>query len=523
LGAFLIISIDISNLECYNLFVFFYIKEFPMKKSVKNLLIVIICVVCVLIAAVGSTGIAVAATHKNQKKAVIILPGLFASGLYDTETGKAAWDPFDGIDAWFTDFTGRGGLPIPLLIQLLGEEQFMTVLNNLLANDGKGTPDSMFNMMAMTEDGEPVVKTIKPVPFDSESRLKYGVVNTHTDIYNTLEEQYGDAYEVQVFNYDFRLDNRDSAQKLEEYINQKGYKEVILVSHSNGGSVAACYFARSQANRDKTKLYLSFDAPYYGAFAAIGTLENVDRMISGAVDQLKENSLTKKLATSIEDIFDNQFTRLLGIWAVYQLLPSYDLLTTQQYYHVYDEQIKGFSGKSGEPTQIIKQEAMINIDGEDVFFKNAEELWDFYCSRPWAKKENGELRKQMKEWLDFHDAMKVTLDDGTKVHSTSLVNTQYLSGMGYNNTTKIYYKTDENIEGGLVQLDKYDFSNQGDGTVQLYSATAGTTDISRINIIPHADHYDVFQRFNLYSKDITLKLINDELDTWDKLLINLYK
>ncbi|NLL55692.1 MAG: hypothetical protein GX242_00560 [Clostridiales bacterium] len=493
-----------------------------MKKSVKNLLIVIICIVSVVVAAVGSTAIAVAATHNKPKKAVIILPGLFASGLYDTATGKAVWDPFDEIDVWFTDFMGRSGFPAGLILPLLMEDQFKEVLDKLLANGGKGTPDSMFNMIAMTEDGESVVKTIKPVPFDSDSRLKYGVINTHTDIYHTLEEQFGAAYDVQVFNYDFRLDNRESGKRLEEHINKKGYKEVILVSHSNGGSVAACYLARSQENRDKVKQYLSFDVPYYGAFAAINTLENINGMIDGLVKQLRANKLGA-LASNIEIIFNNQFTRLLGLWAVYQLLPSYDLLTTQQYHHVFDEQIKGFDNNPGPKKQIVQREAMINIDGEDVFFESPEELWDFYCSRPWAKKENGELRRQMAEWLEFHDAMKVTLEDGTKVHSTSLVNTQYISGMGYNNVTKVYYETDELLEGGLRKLDKYDFTSQGDGTVLLYSATAGTTDASRINIIPYANHYDVFQRFNEYSKDLTVKLIQEELSSWDKLLINLYK
>ena len=496
-----------------------------MKKSVKNLLIIIISVVVAVVMGVGSTAIAIAASHNHKKKALIILPGLFASGLYDTETGKGVWDPFEDIDIWLTDFMGRSGLPTGLLLQLIANEQVREELSKLLDNGRMGTPDSLFNMMAMNEDGTPVVKTIQPVPFSSESRLKYGVVNTHNEIYNTLEAQYGDAYEVQVFNYDFRLDNRVSAEKLEQYINEKGYKEVIIVSHSNGGAVASCYFARSKANRDKVKLYISFDSPYYGSFAAIGALENVDGMISGITDTLKSNSnpLISNVGSSIEDVFSNQFKRLLGMWAVYQLLPSYELLTTQQYYHSYEEQLMGINNTPLTLPKVEMQEAMINIDGEDIIFKNAEELWGFYCSRPWAKMSNGELRPQMAQWLDFQEAMTVTLEDDTKVHSTSQVNTQYISGMGYENATKVYFVTDETVDGGLRQINKHDYTDQGDGTVLLYSATAGTTDASRINIIPYANHYDVFQRFNTYSKDITIKIIDRELSPWDRLLINLYK
>jgi pimeloyl-ACP methyl ester carboxylesterase len=494
-----------------------------MKKSVKNLLIVIIVLVATVVLALGSTGIAIAATHNNPKKAVIILPGLFASGLYDTETGESVWDPFEGMDVWLTDFIGRNGFPIGLILQLINNETFNEELNKLLANNRRGEADSLFNMVAMNEDGTSVVKTIKPVPFESESRLRYGVANAQTDIYHTLEEAYGDAYEVQVFNYDFRLDNRYNAEQLEAYVNEKGYKEVILVSHSNGGAVAACYLGRSQENRDKVKLYLSFDAPYYGSFAAINILENVDRMVSGLSDTLRSIPLLSNLATAVNDVFEYQFKRLLSIWPVYQLLPSYQLLQTQQYYHVFEEQIMGFEGKPGPMTTKEVREAMINIDGEDVIFETAEELWEFYCSRPWAKMSNGELRPQMEQWLDFHDAQMVTLEDGTKVHSTSLVNTHYINGMGYKNCYKIYYVTDNSLESGLRHLEKYEYTDQGDGTVLLYSATAGTADASRIHILPYADHYDVFQRFNTYSKDLTLGIIDKELSSWDKLLINLYK
>lgn len=493
-----------------------------MKIATKKLLIILISCITAVVLAVGSTAIAVASTHKYKKKAVIILPGLFASGLYDTATGKGVWDPFEDLDLWFTDFTGRSGMPLGIILQLLGKPEVTGELEKLLANNKEGTPDSLFNMMAMNEDGTPVVETVKPVPFESESRLKYGVVNTHTDIYNTLEAKYGAAYDVLVFNYDFRLDNRASGEKLEQFINEKGYDEVILAAHSNGGAVAATYLGRSKENRDKVSLYLSFDAPYYGAFSAIGTLEDVERMISGVTDALEGNVILENVGDTITEIFNNQFKKLLGMWAVYQLLPSYELLCTQQYKHTFTEQIRGMNSTVTESEQIEVQEAMFNIDGEDVIFESQEELWNWYCSRPWAKMSNGELRPPMAQWLEFQDSMMVELEDGTKVHSTSLVNTQYISGLGYNNVTKMYFESDENVEGGLTNLGQYDFTDQGDGTVLLYSATAGTTDASRINILPYADHYDVFQRFNVYSKDLALSLIDRELSSWDKLLINLY-
>ncbi len=451
--------------------------------------------------------------QRKKSKAVIILPGLFASGLYDTETGKGVWDPFESLDIHFGDFLNHTGLSYGMIVDILGDEELQNQLDHIGANNNLGDGKSFLSQMGMNEDGTPMVKTIKPVPFDSDSRLRYGVINAQTDMYNAMEKSYGDTHEVQVFNYDFRLDNRYSAQLLEEYINSKGYKEVILVSHSNGGAVAACYLARSKTNRDKVTLNLSLDAPYYGSFSAIDILENIDGMIEGLVSSLSESSFTAGIANMISTAFESQFKPLVNMWAVYQLLPSYGLLSTQQYYYKWDEEIKGLSGEPTYKSAEI-QKSFINIDGEDIFFESAEELWEFYCSRPWAKTSSGQLRVQLTQWLEFQDAMMVTLDDGTKVHSTSLVNSQYFSGMGYRNISKVYYLTDETDT--LVQdRETYEYTDQGDGTVLLYSATAGCKESERIHIVPFTNHYDIAQRFNEYSKTAVLSVIDESMDGWD--------
>ncbi|MBO4538722.1 MAG: hypothetical protein J5781_00485, partial [Clostridia bacterium] len=64
-----------------------------------------------------------------------------------------------------------------------------------------------------------------------------------------------------------------------------------------------------------------------------------------------------------------------------------------------------------------------------------------------------------------------------------------------------------------------EFTDQGDGTVLLYSATAGTTDFSRIALVPYADHYDMVQCFNEFSKDTTARVLNDSLNWKQKILI----
>lgn len=475
--------------------------------------IVSVFIIAAVVFGIFMVSFGIYSNQRKKSKAVIILPGLFASGLYDTETGKGVWDPFEHLDIHFGDFVNHTGLPYGLIVSILGDKELLNQLNHITANNNTGDGKSFFSQMGMNEDGTPVVKSIKPVPFESESRLRYGVINAQTDMYKAMEAAYGDTHEVQVFNYDFRLDNRYSGQLLEEYINSKGYKEVILVSHSNGGIVASCYLARSKANRDKVKLNLSLDTPYYGSFSAINILENIDGMIEGLVNSLSANDFTEGIAEVIFTAFETQFKPLVNMWAVYQLLPSYDLLKTQQYYYKWNEEVKGLSGNITYKTAET-QKSFINIDGEDVFFESAEELWQFYCSRPWAKTSDGELRVQLTQWLDFQDSMMVTLDDGSKVHSTSLVNTQYFSGMGYRNVSKVFYVTDDSDT--LVQdRDTYEYTDQGDGTVLLYSATAGSIESERIHIVPFANHYDMAQRFNEFSKTAVLSVMDENIDNWD--------
>lgn len=239
----------------------------------KALRIVMYVFAVILIAAiVGGMFVAVSYGLYNKEKnsrTIIILPGLFASGLYDSATGKGVWDPLESLDIDFGSIIAPDGISVGGIFALLFEEALVQEVNKLYANEGYGETDSVFNLMAVNEDGSPKIETVKAVPWTSESRLKLGVINAQKEIYTFLQNNYGDDYEVQVFNYDFRMDNRASAALLEEYINNKGYKEVILVSHSNGGQVAAAYLAKSQANRDKIQKYLSFNSPYYGSISAI--------------------------------------------------------------------------------------------------------------------------------------------------------------------------------------------------------------------------------------------------------------
>lgn len=433
-----------------------------MSKSKK--IIKIVLAVVVIVVTLGATFIGTGYyLYKNDKKAIIILPGLMASALYDTSTGNGVWDPFHDVDLHFATFINDEGLNLGAILPLLGKKSIVDQLAKLFANNFHGAPDSLMNLIAMNEDGSPKNENIQPVPWDNESRLRYGVINAQTEVCEAYQEAYGKEYEVQVYNYDFRIDNRVSAQRLEDFINSKGYKEVILVAHSNGGQVAACYLAKEE-NRAKVGKYISYSVPYFGAFSAITQLENIDSMLDALVGSLGESAL----ANNLMKVFENQFLSLLYMWAPYQLLPSFDFINVDS---------------AGGRAEII-------VDGEPLSFANEQELYEFYCSRPWATMSDGTVRPAMKTWTDYLDAIKVELADGSKVLSPTLVDTTYINGTGKETPIKVYFETNE--EGELVLSEQEPFrSTHGDGTVPYYTGIGGESDASRIYLLQDVNHYGI--------------------------------
>ncbi len=480
------------------------------KKLVLGIVIPVVVIVCLLAAGLLTFFVGILQPHK--KRAVIIVPGLFASALYDADTGKAVWDPFDDIDLWLTDIIRHGALNYDTLIELALNDGFQQEINHLTANDGHGDGEGfLYKFTAINEDGTSKFN-IKPYPPTTETRHKYGLMNAQKDIYDYFEETYGDTYDVILFNYDFRLDNRINGKNLEDFINENKYDEVILASHSNGGPVVASYLARSEENRKKVSLYLSYDAPYLGSVTALTTLENLERMINGVEDYVALLGLSDEV---VQTAFHEQFLPLANMFTVYQLLPTYELLCTPHYYYLWSEDVH----TPGEEPDTIYTETetplltMYNYETgkmDDYTFSSDKALYDFYCSRPWAHKNNDlndELRAGMKDWLEYNRSFYVE-DGGETKHVTELINTYYFCGIGHDTPHTAEYLD----RSGELRCYLDNESEQGDGTVLLYSATAGTADYTRHIVIPFADHYDVVQYFNQYTRDVTEKIILSNLD-----------
>ena len=452
----------------------------------KILLIVLSAVIGVVLGLGGLFGGSYL-TYAYEKRALIILPGLFGSGLYDTATGEYIWDNFEGVeDVSFSTVMTADGINLLGVTGLILNEVVQEELGKIMANEGLGEPDSLLNMIAMNPDGTSTIPTIERVPWSDQSRWRYGVINAQKDMWESINARYGDVYDVQIFNYDFRKDTRYNADKLEEYIDEMKYKEVILAAHSNGGPVVATYLAKSEKNRKKVSKFVSYHSPLLGSVAGISILENVNGMIAGLKDTLSGRGyLIDMLSDNIDSVFTNQFLSLVNMWTPYQLLPSYEVFNTE------------FQGEL----------AGIYLDGERMEFESQQELWEFYCTRPWAKLEGGDLRPPMEQWLESRDAMYVTQKDGSKIFSTKLVDTTYINGSGKAGGYKIYYVT--NPMTGDVILDHMEDSLKGDGVVLSVSATVGDFDPENTQYFEGHDHYAILYDYENVAEAISYEVLDE--------------
>src|SRR5690554_3437450 len=94
-------------------------------KKIKNkkVFIIILIVTVSLIVAFGAFGGTTYGLYKAEKKAVIILPGLFASGLYDAETGNPIWDPFEELELYYADIMPlEGDIDFQKILPLITED-----------------------------------------------------------------------------------------------------------------------------------------------------------------------------------------------------------------------------------------------------------------------------------------------------------------------------------------------------------------------------------------------------------------
>ena len=436
--------------------------------------------------------------RQKPKRGIVIVTALLSGGLVEVKddgTETVVWDPvpmdeFPIQEVLLPD--GSLNISTELVTEILNsfENGILDVLDLVTGEDG------FINALQVDRNTGKSVRNIKPATSETDSHVKYGVLNVYKQTYDSMVAEYGDEAEVSVFNYDWRLDNVENGRLLEEYINSKGYDEVILTSHSMGGNVVSCYLARSEENRSKVKLYCAYAPSLLGSVDALAYIEDPMRLgdmldidgIKSMLPDVAAGMVDSIIETVLNDVMAD-FIR--GFTSMYQLFPSPYLMDSAQYSHT-------------------GSDYMITIDGKPI--ETREELIEFYASRPWAFNEDGKpiyvFQKEAngKTRLEnFFDSAYVATDAGL-VHSTTLVNTVHFVGTGISGRERATYITD--ADGNIV-LDRTYNSYDGDNMVLVYSATAALgPDASNAYVIDNGNHGPVGISFDALLKEKTFEEIN---------------
>lgn len=357
------------------------------------------------------------------KNAFILLPGLMGSALCDPQLGN--------IPVWGTNFMEN--LVLNKDIQAYGLNRYLS------------------EVFSFDESGNPL-KTMVPADINTEGDDKDGFNGMLTLYRNYLTETYGETYDVVNWQYDWRQSNTVSAEKLEQFINGKGYEHIIFLAHNTGGNVVSKYLYKAE-NRAKVDLFMPFGCPFYGFHDTLG-------LLFPEPDELKSDTFGSFLSFLPYDFL---VTLASDMPSLYQTLP---------YAAMY------------EGLMYDNTSSPVMLDGQKKTFT---EIYDYMKTFQFVRTERGNLKKVFSSLITYQNADFISVG-GNPIHISKAVPTEYIVGVGVK-TTMI---SDINSETDSILSKSYTYD--GDGTVTAYSAAAGTAlDSQNVHILQGVKNGDLMK------------------------------
>ncbi len=404
-----------------------------MKKQTKLLLVVVMLAILatILIFPLGCTN--------SGKKAIIILPGIMGSNIVDATTGDPLWAPLENS-------AGNIELNASAFTKLMNRKE----VKDLLDVDGPKGAFEWLRKMRVNPDGTTNVACEPQQILDNgcvkfDKSYYFGTVNYYEKFYNFMWDNFSDEYDVRLFEYDWRLDNSVSAKKLEQFIKDHKYKEVVLIGHSMGGVLASTFIASSDANAKKVSKFISLGTPYFGAHKAMRVLNDPMSMLgdfSSLLDKVKPilNNMNKDYeGDAFQDLFDGFMSFVNDLPTLYQLLP-------------YEDMVGAYSDNNPD----LNGHGIITIDGEPVNdYTKYIEFFDNFTSN--KRCVNNMVKWQQEQYRNGK-------------HATEYVDTTFFVGNGLETESGSSFVSDGN---GGYKMQASVNSSWGDGTVALYSASCG--------------------------------------------------
>lgn len=346
---------------------------------------------------------------EKHKKAIYVLPGYMGSKLYDS-SGKEIWvDP----SALQDDITAHS---VPF-----GDDSIL-----LQNNDGTGTK----------------------VHVDMDKDL-YGAQDTYEDLMKRLKSEFSKEFDVVFFPYNWLGDLNDSANLLAEDINTKGYKSVVLITHSTGGLLASTYIASSRKNKLKVEKAIMLAPPLFGTYTSLAPIEygktsDLDSMLKNNGIENGWLGLKYNLIYNwVKDVTKNSPT-------TYQLLPSLEYLKLMP--------------------QIYKSDFTNPVVTMDKYYSVLNGSGNIN-----SKLTNGNTRS--------HKFLRDTVFNGNVVKVLQKIDTT-LVGSSYGYLTPAIAKYESKLLGGTKITDLV-YKKNGDGTV-LNVSSAATKDLG-VNVLKYKD------------------------------------
>ena len=392
-------------------------------------------------------------TPQNDK-AVIFIPGLMASAIYDIELEKKDGTPF----CWW-GYEGFGDAVISL--KTGGDTAFDFYLEgytNFLTCDADCIPVERYRIANMKDVQN----------FDAFGGMSYSAERFR----KYFAENNIEGYDILCWQYDWRQSIKGAGAKLESFVNAMGYDKVMFVTHSMGGIVVAEFLKKAE-NREKVELFMPFSAPFLGSQDAV---TNLFSNLSG-----EEGMMTVLLGMLDLDLKD--FARNFA--SVYNLLPFPEFASLPYF------------AQGGSP---------LTLDGEALTISDFRE---FVFEKDWAKGTDGKLKKILQDLDSFQSAFFIENEKGEKVHVSQLVNTHYIVGRGLDTVVGVNLSSEN--DGGVLSV----VTNQlGDGTVPSYSACVGLPlDSANVYIVDGVAHGPIANELS-GGQESGLKYIKGILDSF---------
>lgn len=390
------------------------------------------------------TGRTTSFTVKVNKNAIIIIPGIMGSQLKATSTygvinaGETVWLPID-----------RENL-----------EQNAKVIEKINAMKFDDTGGAVCSNIDVYWNGNAYDPT-----------TNFGALDTYSRLNTTLYNEFCDRYEVVFFQYDWRYSNAVSANKLNTFINNKEYDNVVLVAHSMGGLVAANYLKLGTDQQDKVRTLITLGTPFFGSIDMVEYFQ----LCRYANDLLDVISLYVAVSDSAADDlvgvlaeYANSATDILhNMPAVYELFPNKQYFDVTERYYLKNIEFLGMSNENVSSYAETKAVLLDKLYGyNSSLMTNADTVNNGLFS-------NGE-------------------------YITNTVNSYYIVGTNISTTQYITFDS-----SAIYTFHSKITSNCGDGTVATWSADLGGLYPTRTYYVNNTPHTGVAE-YDKETKEATI-------------------